>query len=55
MSAPTLPLSISDLARAALAEAKKADIHDHIQMIESQVRLTHTVEMLLARLGERAA
>lgn len=55
MSAPTVPLSIPELAREALAEAKAADIHDHIQMIESQVRLTHTVQMLLARLGERAA
>lgn len=55
MSAPAEVMSIADLARAAVADAKQVRVSDHAALIVSQARLTATVEMLLARLGERAA
>ncbi|NXY96400.1 hypothetical protein HYE82_18790 [Streptomyces sp. BR123] len=60
MSAPILPLpvvpaSITALAHEALAAAHATELSDEIGMIQSQVRLTATVEMLLAWIEERAA
>lgn len=56
MSARILPVpSRTDLARAALAEAKATDPANHLAVACSQARLTATVEMLLSLLGERAA
>lgn len=55
MSAPVEVPSIAELARAAVEDAKQVSVSDHMALIVSQSRLTATVEMLLARLGERAA